>query len=138
MNSGEMILTAPITSDIQLVIFYSLTIRNGIRRVESGDFEQQNGKTVFVVRGFFEHITYDARDSLHSNNNKIVSNELIALQGAVKVTAYVFDHTGYHEIPVTTDSEGVADFLAPSQGVDCDFSKGVYCIDRKLLSLLVG
>lgn len=54
------------------------------------------------------------------------------------MTAYVFDHTGYHEIPVMTDSEGVIDLLGPDKDHDCDFSKGVYCIDRKLLSLMVG
>lgn len=59
------------------------------------------------------------------------------LQGIVKVTAYIFDRNGYHEIPVTMNSEGVIDFYAPDQN-DCDLSKGVYCIDRKLLSLMVG
>lgn len=37
----------------------SLYIRNGIRRIERGDFEEHNGQKVFVVRGFFEHITKD-------------------------------------------------------------------------------
>lgn len=59
-------------------------------------------------------------------------------QGIVKVTAYVFDHFGYHEIPVTTDSDGIVDLYGPEQAQDCDYSKGVYCIDRKLLSLMVG
>lgn len=59
------------------------------------------------------------------------------LQGIVKVTAYIFDRNGYHEIPVTMNSEGVIDFYSPDQN-DCDLSKGVYCIDRKLLSLMVG
>lgn len=54
------------------------------------------------------------------------------------MTAYVFDDMGYHEIPVITDSDGVIDLLGPDQAHDCDFSKGVYCIDRKLLSLMVG
>lgn len=53
------------------------------------------------------------------------------------MTAYIFDHNGYHEIPVTTNSEGVIDFYGPDQN-DCDNTKGVYCIDRKLLSLMVG
>ncbi|XP_055318519.1 uncharacterized protein LOC129576822 [Sitodiplosis mosellana] len=95
---------------------FSLFIRNGIRRIERGDFENFNGETVFVVRGFFEHITKD---------------------GVVKITAYVFDHMGYHEIPVTFDNEGIIDLYGPEQ-TDCDFSKGVYCIDRTLLSLMVG
>ena len=56
----------------------------------------------------------------------------------MKVTAYVFDQFGYHELPVTTDSDGVVDLYGPDQAHDCDYSKGVYCIDRKLLSLMVG
>lgn len=56
----------------------------------------------------------------------------------MKVTAYVFDHYGYHEIQVTTDSDGIVDLYGPDQAHDCDYSKGVYCIDRKLLSLMVG
>lgn len=44
-----------------LTFSHSLFIRNGIRRIERGDYEEQNGQKVFVVRGFFEHITKDVR-----------------------------------------------------------------------------
>lgn len=50
----------------------------------------------------------------------------------------MFDEFGYHEIPVSTDTDGIVDLYGPGQAHDCDFSKGVYCIDRKLLSLMVG
>lgn len=41
--------------------YFSLSIRNGIRHIESGEFEEQNGQTVFIVRGFFEQITKEVR-----------------------------------------------------------------------------
>lgn len=61
------------------------------------------------------------------------------LQGSVKLTAYVFDHLGYHDLPVQTETEATAvvDFRPGGDG-ECDLSKGEYCIDRKLLNLLVG
>lgn len=45
-----------------LICCSSLTIRNGIRRVESGEYEEHNNQKVFVVRGFFEHITNDVSE----------------------------------------------------------------------------
>lgn len=57
-------------------------------------------------------------------------------QGDLKVTAYVFDQTGYHEIPVNNETDEI--YLSGPQQSECDYSKGVYCIDRKLLSLMVG
>ncbi|XP_031622426.1 uncharacterized protein LOC116340213 [Contarinia nasturtii] len=95
---------------------FSLTICSGIRHIERGDFEERDGHKIFVVRGFFEHINKD---------------------GIVKLNAYVFDHTGYHDIPVVTDNGGVLDLKGPDDD-DCDNSRGVYCIDQKLLNLLVG
>lgn len=50
---------------IVLVLYFqclgpsSLKIRNGIRHVESGEYEERNGQPVFIIRGFFEHITKD-------------------------------------------------------------------------------
>lgn len=61
----------------------------------------------------------------------------IILQGEIKVTAYIFDHTGYHEVPFTLDGQAITDFR-PGEDSDCDVTKGEYCIDRKLLSLMVG
>lgn len=45
----------------------SLTIRNGIRRVESGEYEEHDNQKVFVVRGFFEHITNDVSVTISHN-----------------------------------------------------------------------
>lgn len=58
-----------------------------------------------------------------------------SFQGDFHITAYVFDHTGYHEIPVET---GVTYFRPDIADSECDLSTGSYCIDQKLLTLMVG
>lgn len=61
MNSGRQshMYSIELHSNAPIFLSLSLTIRNGIRRVESGEYEEHNNQKVFVVRGFFEHITHD-------------------------------------------------------------------------------
>lgn len=56
------------------------------------------------------------------------------------MTVYVFDHTGYHEIPIgtTADENGAIDLRPEKPEGDCDLAAGQYCIDQKLLTILVG
>lgn len=65
-----------------------------------------------------------------------------AFRQSVRISAYVFDDSGYHEIPLPPEgpdsSTGVVDFRPIDTGSPCDLSKGEYCIDRKLLNLMVG
>lgn len=37
-------------------IFFSLSLKNGMRRAESAEFEEHDGHKVLVIRGFFRHI----------------------------------------------------------------------------------
>lgn len=49
------------------------------------------------------------------------------------VQPYVFDRHGYHEIQTN-----IIDTRIEETDVDCDLDAGRYCIDVKLLRLLVG
>lgn len=129
-----------------LVFFFShsLTIRNGIDHVERGEYEEINGQTVFIVRGFFRHITKNVSVAFSIFNTTdayrihvLLLFIFLALEQGIQVTAYIFDHAGYHEIPFNTDEDGISDLYGPNQD-ECDIKKGVYCIDRILLSLMVG
>lgn len=53
-----------------------------------------------------------------------------------KITTYIFDHTGYHEIP-WFDPYG-SNFRPDYGGCSEILEMGDYCIDSKLLKLLVG
>lgn len=60
--------------NVNFIIWYliycsSLTIRNGIRRIESGEYEDHNNQKVFVVRGFFEYITTDVNWYIPTESN---------------------------------------------------------------------
>lgn len=134
------------TCDLIDFIAYSVRLKvEGTRHAERGEYEIRNGKRIFIIRGYFGHITpkvYDKGqtqpyylDHIHSmlkNKSVILSN---IFQGDFHITAYVFDHTGYHEIPVDT---GITDFRPEIGGGECDLSTGNYCIDQKLLTLMVG
>lgn len=37
----------------------SVSLRNGMKRAEIGEFEERNGQRVFVIRGFFQHVLND-------------------------------------------------------------------------------
>lgn len=60
---------------------------------------------------------------------------MFLFQHDYKLTVYVYDDKGYHEIPVES---GVTDFRPALTSDQCDLSKGEYCIDQKLLAILVG
>lgn len=66
---------------------------------------------------------------------------LLALQ-SVRVTAYISDDTGYHEVPLPPTGPdagtGIVDYGPIDSGSKCDLAKGEYCIDQKLLNLMVG
>lgn len=122
--------------------FYSVRLKEGRRHGERGEYELRNGKPVFIIRGYFGHITPTVilRDSITQFIHTLIANVnnwffLRYTQGDFQITAYVFDHTGYHEIPV---ENGVADFRPEISDSECDLSTGNYCIDQKLLTLMVG
>lgn len=37
----------------------SVSLRNGMKRAEIGEFEERNGRRVYVIRGFFQHVVND-------------------------------------------------------------------------------
>lgn len=48
------------------------------------------------------------------------------------IRPYIFDSEGYHEI------ENEINIRAEDFGSECDLTAGQYCIDPKLLAILVG
>lgn len=111
-----------------------------MRRAERGEYEYRNGQLVFVIRGFFGHVTKTVNFFSFFFWFHFVLWFIIYfvldLQGDFKITAYIFDHNGYHEIP--TGGAVVTDFRPDGSDEDCDLAKGQYCIDQKLLALMVG
>lgn len=60
---------------------------------------------------------------------------LIIEQGKMQIVQpYIFDNRGYHEIQVPN----VISIRYEDVDTDCDLSTGHYCIDPKLLRILVG
>lgn len=133
-----------IDSNLSLIVCFvfvgSVVLKDGTKRGETGEYELRNGRRVFIIRGYFGRVTESVEQTRTSIEVLASEQGTIYFQNNYEVTAYVFDHTGYHEIPIdsTTDGEGIIDLRPDQPGADCDLAAGQYCIDQKLLAILVG
>lgn len=65
-------------------------------------------------------------------------------KGTYNTTLYIVDEFGYHNVgpppQITTDGHGVVDYRpdVDTAPADCNKEQGTYCIDPKLLAILVG
>lgn len=117
---------------------FGVRLKEGTRHGERGEYEIRGGKRVFIIRGYFGYITpkvISSKNATRRDSFQSIITILFNIQGDFHLMAYVFDHTGYHEIPVES---GVTDFRPEISGGECDLSTGSYCIDHKLLTLMVG
>lgn len=68
---------------------YSVKIPNGMRHVESGEYEDRMGQKVFIIRGFFEHVAKDV-----SQSNRLMKFSLFV----VIVEFILLGHSKYNGI----------------------------------------
>lgn len=70
-----------------------------------------------------------------------ISNKII-FKGTYKTTLYIVDEFGYHNVEppptLTTDGAGLVDYRPDVQTASECNTETTYCIDTKLLALLVG
>ncbi|XP_037044851.1 uncharacterized protein LOC119080543 [Bradysia coprophila] len=130
--SESMTMTSTLKSDIRISdqkytqntsgeykheVFFS----NGNWRAEHGEYEDHDGNVVFVVRGVFQYYTKE---------------------GTYNTTLYIVDEYGYHNFelpPQLSTEDGTVDFRPDViSSSECGGYKESYCIDPKLLALLVG
>lgn len=106
-----------------------------IRHAESGEYEMRNGRPFFVVRGLFQYYTVKNQFASDVDSLPVINCVYFRHEQEDDVLIkrpYIFDIHGYHEIPNEIDIRG------EEFGSECDLSAGQYCIDPKLLKLLVG
>lgn len=137
----------------------SLRLSDGTRRAETAEFEERDGIQTLIIRGLYSYVNKEVRIfksfvvcqfvlwadfvslDFPSSCRLISFVVMFLFQGELKLHLYVFDHTGYHTVNLddTIAAGGVTDFRPDAGGGECDSSiGGNYCIDQKLLNILVG